>query len=64
MQPQYGRAEVTGYLEQRHGPVFIGDGNKIELSFGNNSWAMVFGDVEFDGETGMEVVQLPLNPTL
>lgn len=63
VQPNTAGAEVTVYLKQkRHGPIFIGDGNKIELTFGNNSWAMVSGDVEFDGETGMEVVQLPFEP--
>lgn len=61
--PNTAGAEVTVYLKQkRHGPAFTGDANKIELTFGNNNWGMVWDDVQFDGETGMKTMQLPFAP--
>ncbi|MCB2219910.1 MAG: T9SS type A sorting domain-containing protein [Bacteroidetes bacterium] len=61
--PNTAGAEVTVYLKQkRHGPAFIGDANKIELTFLNDQWTMVSEEVMFDGETGSAVLQLPIVP--
>jgi len=63
VEPNTAGAEVTVYLKQkRHGPAFIGDANKIELTFGNINWGMASVDVMFDGVTGSDVVQLPFAP--
>ena len=63
VEPTTGEYEVTVFLKQkRHGPEFIGDGNKIELTFIDNDWNQHSTDVWFDGETGNFTVQVPFDP--
>ncbi|MEZ5083757.1 MAG: M1 family aminopeptidase [Bacteroidales bacterium] len=55
--------EVTVYMKQkRHGPEFIGNGNKVELTFMDNNWNMASAEVSFDGETGSAVFSVPFTP--
>ncbi len=55
--------EVTLYLKQkRHGPEFIGNANKIEITFFDENYQQHSAEVMFDGETGVEVVSVPFEP--
>ena len=55
--------DVTVYLRQkRHGPEFIGNSNRIELSFFNSDWQQERHDFSFDGQTGVATVQIAFAP--
>lgn len=55
--------DVTVYLRQkRHGPAFTGNSNKIELTFRDQGWNHYSAEVMFDGETGMQTVNVPFFP--
>jgi len=57
--------DVTVYMKQdRHGPEFIGNSNKVELTFMDNNWNKHVADIFFDGETGNAVFSLPFAPDL
>ncbi len=63
--PNGSGADVTIYLRQkRHGPVFIGNANRIELSFLDNVWNRFDQTVQFDGETGNPIVTVPFVPEM
>ncbi len=58
-------ADVTVYLRQkRQGPAFIGNSNRLELTFMDNEWNRYEEQVQFDGETGSAVVNVPFTPSL
>jgi aminopeptidase N len=58
-------ANVTVYLRQkRHGPAFIGNSNRLELTFMDNEWNRYDEQVQFDGETGSVAVNVPFIPVL
>lgn len=55
--------DVTVYLKQkRHGPQFTGDANRIELTFMDQDWNQFTETVEFDGESGMQTLNVPFAP--
>lgn len=55
--------DVTVFLKQkRHGPVFTGNSNKIELTFMDNSWTQYTEEFMFDGESGEETINIPFAP--
>lgn len=55
--------DVTVYLKQkRHGPAFTGDANKIDLTFMDQDWNQFTEEVMFDGESGMQTVNVPFVP--
>jgi len=61
--PTTGNYDVKVYLRQRrHGPEFIGNGNKFELTFMDESWNQITESVEFDGQTGEADFNLPIMP--
>ena len=63
--PNGSGADVTIYLRQkRHGPVFNGNANRVELSFIDNAWNRFDQTVQFDGETGNPVVTVPFIPEM
>lgn len=56
-------ADVTVYMRQkRHGPYFIGNSNKIELTFMDDSWNQFTETMIFDGSTGNSVINIPFEP--
>jgi len=58
-----GEYDVTVYMKQkRHGPAYIGDGNKAEITFMDNDWNSYSDDVYFDGATGSQLVSVPFEP--
>jgi aminopeptidase N len=61
--PQGNGADVTVYLRQkRHGPEFIGNGNKVELTFMDDSWNQYTENIFFDGQYGSSTFNIPLVP--
>jgi len=61
--PNGGTWDVTVYVKQkRHGPEFVGEGNRIEFSVMAQDWNRVNGTVEFDGQTGYATVNVPFEP--
>jgi aminopeptidase N len=63
--PNGSGADVTVYLRQkRHGPAFIGNANRIEVSFLDHSWNRFDHPVQFDGETASPVFSVPFLPEL
>ena len=63
--PSGGGADVTVYLRQkRHGPEFIGNANRIEVTFMDGTWNRFDQTVQFDGETGSVQVSVPFLPTV
>jgi len=55
--------DVTVFLRQkRHGPVYSGNSNKIELTFMDSEWNQYSADVTFDGETGVQAINVPFAP--
>jgi hypothetical protein len=63
--PNGNGADVTVYLRQkRHGSEFIGNANRVELSFMDNDWNRFDYTFQFDGQTGNAVVTAPFIPEL
>lgn len=63
--PNGNAADVTVFMKQkRHGPEFIGNTNKVELTFMDNDWNQYSEVIEFDGETGNMVFSVPFIPNL
>jgi aminopeptidase N len=63
--PTVNGADVTVYMRQkRHGPEFVGNSNRIELTFMDNEWNLYSEKIQFDGETGSSVVQVPFSPDM
>lgn len=61
--PTGGGADVTVYLRQkRHGPEFIGNANRVEVTFMDENWVRFDSTVQFDGETGEAIVAVPFLP--
>ena len=57
--------DVTVYMRQkRHGPAFIGNSNIVELTFMDNNWNMFTDKIQFDGETGNSVFEVPFAPDM
>jgi aminopeptidase N len=55
--------DVTVYVKQkRHGPAFIGDGNRIEFSVMGADWSLYTDVVEFDGQAGSATISVPVEP--
>lgn len=55
--------DVTVYLKQkRHGPEFMGNSNKIELTFMDDNWNEHTAEAVFDGETGEQTFFVPFAP--
>ncbi|MCD4730919.1 MAG: M1 family metallopeptidase, partial [Bacteroidales bacterium] len=58
-----GNNDVTVYMRQRrHGPEFIGNGNKVELTLMDDSWNQFTENVMFDGQFGTATYNLPIVP--
>jgi len=61
--PTPGETDVTVFLKQkRHGPEFIGDGNKFEITFIDEDWNLHTEMVNFDGAVGNASFSLPIAP--
>jgi aminopeptidase N len=61
--PLGSNADVTVYMRQkRHGPEFIGNGNKVELTFMDDSWNQHTENIFFDGQYGNSTFNIPLVP--
>ncbi len=61
--PTPGETDVTVYAKQkRHGPEFIGDGNKFEITFMDEAWNQHNEMVSFDGQTGSASFSIPMIP--
>jgi len=61
--PQGNSADVTVYLKQkRQGPEFIGNANKVELTFMDSNWEQHTEDMFFDGQYGMSTFNIPFSP--
>ena len=55
--------DVTVYMRQkRHGPEFIGNGNKVELTFMDNNWNQMTESVIFDGQYSSATFSFPIVP--
>ena len=58
-------ADVTVFMKQkRHGPEYMANSNRVELSFMDSNWNLFSAKVRFDGETGNPVVQVPFVPEM
>ncbi|NOX48905.1 MAG: T9SS type A sorting domain-containing protein [Chlorobi bacterium] len=58
-------ADVTVFMRQkRHGPEYVANSNIVELSFMDNDWNLYSEKIQFDGETGSPVVQVPFVPEM
>jgi len=65
VQPTTAENEVTVYLKQkRHGPVFTGNSNIVELGFMDENWNIFTETMQFDGSTGSTVFSLPYIPVV
>jgi len=63
VEPAPGNTDVTVYLRQkRHGPGFIGNGNKFEVTFMDEDWNQHTETVSFDGELGSTSFNIPITP--
>ncbi len=55
--------DVTVYMKQkRHGPEFIGNSNRVELTFMDNNWEIHTDVIFFDGQTGSATFNVPIVP--
>jgi aminopeptidase N len=58
-------ADVSVFMKQkRHGPAYIANSNIVELSFMDNDWNLYSEKIQFDGETGNPIVQVPFVPEM
>jgi aminopeptidase N len=61
--PTVNGADVTVYMRQkRHGPYFIGNSNKMELTFMDENWNQYTETMTFDGSAGSSVFNVPFEP--
>ncbi|KKT72085.1 MAG: hypothetical protein A2281_11165 [Bacteroidetes bacterium RIFOXYA12_FULL_38_20] len=56
---------VEVFMRQKtKGPATLGNSNKVEVTFMNDQWEEYTAVVEFDGETGSQIVELPFYPKI
>ena len=58
-------ADVTVYMKQkRKGSDFIANSNIVDLAFMDENWNIYVEQIQFSGETGSSVFQVPFTPTV
>jgi aminopeptidase N len=61
--PSGSNYDVTVYLKQRrHGPAFVGNGNRIGFNVTDANWVDYPGIAQFDGPTGSATITIPEEP--
>jgi aminopeptidase N len=58
-------ADVTVYMKQkRKGSDFMGNSNIVDLTFMDEEWNVFVEQIQFSGETGSSIIQVPFTPSV